>query len=228
MKTLLTTFVFALFYTVATAQCNTFFPLKENVKYQYDHYDKKDKLSMRTVQWLKNISGAGNSMKATLVQEMIDVKKNSTITSTEADWSCENGTLHFAINNVAFENVNANSAMSVDISGDKMDIPSAFEVGQQLRDLTYHIKMGMSGMTVMNRSYNVKDRKVEAEEKITTPAGTFDAFRVSFTTTSEGGIGSGTIKTLIWYSKDVGMVKTENYSEKGNLLSRQILSKIEK
>ena len=229
MKNLL---VFALLMIIgitASSQCNTFFPLREGVKYQYDMYDKKEKLTMRTNQWLKNVSGAGNSMKATMVQEMIDVKKDEPIASTETEWTCENGTLHFALNNLAIDGAVApGSGMTVDFSGDQMDIPSDMQVGQALKDLTYQIKMGMSGMTVMNRSYNVKDRKVEAEEKVTTPAGTFDCYKVSFTTDSKGGIGSGTIKTIVWYSKDTGMVKTENYSDKGKLMSRQVLSKIEK
>ena len=229
MKSILTSTLLIAVAMSAFAQCNTFFPLREGVKYQYDLFDKKDKLTMRTVQWLKNVSGAGNSMKATMVQEMIDVKKNKPISTSETEWTCENGTLHFALNNLAIEGAAApGSGMTVDFSGDQMDIPSDMQVGQALKDLTYQIKMGMSGMTIMNRSYNVKDRKVEAEEKVTTPAGTFDCYKVSFTTKSEGGMGAGTIKTIVWYSKDTGMVKTENYSEKGALMSKQVLSKIEK
>lgn len=229
MKNLL---IFAVLISVAIpalSQCNTFFPLREGVKYQYDFYDKKEKLTLRTNQWLKDVSGAGNSMKATMVQEMIDVKKDKPIGSSETDWTCENGTLHFAINNIAFEGATApTTGMTMDFTGDEMDVPSDMQVGQTLRDLAYQIKMGMSGMTVMNRSYNIKDRKVEAREEVTTPAGTFDCYKVSFTTNSDGGMGGGTIKTIVWYSKDTGMVKTENYSQKGSLLSRQVLSKIEK
>ncbi len=229
MKPVLSIILFFSALSLLKAQCNTFFPMREGVKYQYDHYDKKDKITLKTVQWFKDISGSGSSMKATLVQELIDAKKDKSIGSSEAEWSCENGTLHFAVNNMAFEGQGApNPSMTVDVSGDKMDIPSSFTVGESLKDLNYQIKMGVSGMTVMNRKYSVTDRKVVSEEKVETPAGTFDCYKVSFSTKSEGGIGSGTIKTLVWYSKDVGMVKMENYSDKGNLLSRQILSKVQK
>lgn len=213
----------------AQAQCNTFFPIKEDVKFQYDHFDKKDKLSLRTIQWLEDVSGAGNSMKATMVQEMVDVKKDKVIGKSESEWVCEDGTLLFAMNNMQMSGQQMpNANMSMEITGDKMDIPSAFQVGQALKDLTYQIKMSMSGVTMMNRSFDVKDRKVEAQESVTTPAGTFDCYKVSFNTTSEGGIGSGTVKSVIWYAKDVGMVKMENYNEKGQLMSRQVLTKIEK
>lgn len=230
MKSFLSIILFFASLSFVQAQCNAFFPIREGVKFSYDYYDKKDKLTLKTVQWMKDVSGSGNSMKATLVQEMIDAKKNKSIGTTESEWVCDDGTLHFAINNMAFEGQAAapNPSMTVDVTGDKMDIPSSFTVGESLKDLNYQVKMTVSGMTIMNRKFSVTDRKVLAQEKVETPAGAFDCYKVSFNTTSEGGIGAGTTKTTIWYAKDVGMVKTENYSEKGNLTVRQVLSKIEK
>ena len=35
------------------AQCNTFFPMRENAKVYYDHYDKKDKVTLQRVARVK-------------------------------------------------------------------------------------------------------------------------------------------------------------------------------
>lgn len=230
MKTSILTLIFLASTLALKAQCNSFFPMKENVKYQYDHFDKKEKLSLRTIQWFKDVKGSGNAMNATMVQEMIDVKKDELIGTSESDWKCDDGTLHFEINNMSFAGQpQANmggSGMTMDVTGDQMDIPNDFEVGETLKDLTYQIKMAVNGMTMMNKSFHVKNRKVEAKESVTTPAGNYDCFKVSFTTTSEGGIGSGTIKTLIWYAKGIGMVKSENYDKNNKLMSRQVLTKV--
>ncbi len=232
-KTILTLCLFCAAFIVA-AQCNSFFPLKENVKYEYDHFDKKDKLSLRTTQSFKDIAGSGTNMKAKMVQEVIDVKKDKIISTAETDWNCEDGTLHFTMNSMTMGMDNGQQAnmgaggMTVDVTGDKMDLPSALQVGQTLKDINYNIKMTMSGVTIMNRDLAVTDRKVEAQESITTPAGTFDCYKVNFTTTSTGGIGSGTIKTTIWYAKDVGLVKSENYKDDGKVLGKQILHKVSK
>jgi len=213
----------------AYAQCNTFFPIRENVKVFYDHFDRKDKLALRTTQKLVNVSGSGNSMKGTMVQELIDVKKNELITSAESEWHCDGGIVHFNINNVSMMDPNqTGQGMTMEVSGDKMDVPSAFQVGQTLKDLTYQMKMNMNGVPLMNRTFNVTDRKVEAEENVTTPAGSFNCFKVSFVTTSKGGIGGGTTRSIMWYAKDVGLVKAENTSENGKLIGRQVLTKIEK
>lgn len=230
MKTSILSLLFLVSTLALQAQCNSFFPMKENVKYQYDHFDKKEKLSLRTIQWFKDVQGSGNTMNATMVQEMIDVKKDDLIGSSESAWKCDDGTLHFEINNMSFAGQpQANmggSGMTMDVTGDQMDIPNNFKVGETLKDLTYQIKMAVNGMTMMNKSFDVKNRKVEAKESVTTPAGNYDCFKVSFTTTSEGGIGSGTIKTLIWYAKGVGMVKSENYDKNNKLMSRQVLTKV--
>src|SRR5690606_29692603 len=213
MKTSILTLLFLVSTLTLQAQCNSFFPMKENVKYQYDHFDKKEKLSLRTIQWFKDVQGSGNTMNATMVQEMIDVKKDDLIGSSESAWKCDDGTLHFEINNMSFAGQpQANmggSGMTMDVTGDQMDIPNNFKVGETLKDLTYQIKTAVDGMPMINKSVDVKNRKVEAKESVTTPAGNYDCFKVSFTTTSAGGIGSGTIKTLIWYAKGVGMVKSE-------------------
>lgn len=230
MKNLIIALLFGLSLTTARAQCNAFFPMKEKVKFQYDHFDKKEKLSLRTTQTLKDIKGSGNSMTAIMVQEMIDVKKDKIIATTESEWTCENGTLHFEINQMSMENApqsNPASGMTMDVTGDKMDIPSDFEVGQKMKDLTYNVKMTMSGMNLMNRTFKITDRKVDAKEQVTTPAGTFDCYKVSYKTTSAGGIGSGTVKSVTWFAKNVGMVKTESFTDRDKLMNRQVLSKIE-
>ena len=63
MKSFLYLLVILCYCVDANSQCNTFFPIKEKVKYHYDFYDKKDKLSLRTTQTLKNVSGAGNDLR---------------------------------------------------------------------------------------------------------------------------------------------------------------------
>lgn len=216
------------------SQCNAFYQLKENVRYEYDHFDRKEKLSFKMAQTLKNISGSGNNISATLSQELFDAKKGDRISSSDLVWKCQDGILHFDMKSMTLNMDNAqqmnmgDAGMSVDVTGDELDLPSDLKVGQTMKDISYHIKMTMSGITIMNRPFSIKERKVESQESITTPAGTFDCYKINYLTTSEGGVGSGTIETSVWYAKDVGLVKMESYKEDGKLTSRQILTKLVK
>lgn len=204
--------------------------MRENARFEYDHFDRKEKLTVHTINTFKNVSGTGNNIKATMVQEIIDPKKDKSMGTSETEWICENGVLHFTVNSMSVmdNGQQTNPGMTVDVTGDKMDVPSNLSVGMTLKDITYNIKMAMSGMNLMNRTFTVKDRKVESQEDVTTPAGTFKCYKITFTTTSEKGLGSGTFKTAMWYAKDAGMVKSENYKEDGKLSSRQVLTAITK
>lgn len=213
-------------YHLSPAQCNSFYPIKEGIRYEYDHLDKKDKVTLRTVNTFKNVSGSGSDMKATMVQEIIDAKKNESMGTSESEWICENGILHFTMNSMSMMEGGQAEGMKVEVTGDKMDIPSNLQVGQTLQDMKYNIKMSMSGMNIMNRDFSVRDRKVEKEESVTTPAGTFQCMKLTFTTSSEKGIGSGTIKSAMWIAKNIGMVKTENYKDDGKVNSKQVLTKV--
>jgi hypothetical protein len=234
MRILFTALVTLCFSSAMHGQCNAFFPLKENVRYEYDHFDRKEKLSFRMTHTFKNIAGSGDNMNATMVQDIFDAKKGEKLSTSELDWKCENGTLHFDMKsmNLMMDNGQqmnlGDGGMSVDVTGDKMDLPSDLDVGQTLKDVTYNFKMTMSGVTLMNRTFNVKERKVESEEDVTTPGGTFHCYKVTFKTSSEGGVGSGTTNSTIWYAKDAGLVKAENYKEDGKLINRQVLTKIVK
>jgi hypothetical protein len=216
-------------YALTCAQCNDFYPIKEGVRMEYDHLDKKEKVTVRTINTFKDVSGSGSNLKATMVQEVIDAKKNESVGTSETEWICENGVLSFNMNPMSMmDGMKQGEGMTVDVTGDKMDIPSDMKVGQTLKDLKYNIKMSMSTMVIMNRDFMVKDRKIESEESVTTSAGTFKCLKMTFTTSSEKGIGSGTIKSAMWFTPGVGMVKNESYNEDGKLNNRQVLTKITK
>lgn len=218
-------------YHIAGAQsCNPFFSIQEGIKSTYDFYNAKNKVVSRNVNEFKNVSGSGNQLKATLLSQVVDVKNGNVTGSSESEWACDNGVVRFSMNAMAIEGVDmTNPTIEVVVDGDDMDIPSSFEVGQSLKDVTYHVKMSVSGINMMDRNFEIRNRKVTGKENITTPAGTFDCYKVTYTTESTGKSGntSKPIETAIWYSANVGIVKTENYKD-GKVSSAQVLTKIEK
>ncbi len=232
MKLSLTLLLLICFAINAFSQCSTFFPLKENVRYEYELFDKKEKLSGRMAHTIKNVSGSDNDMKATLYQELFDIKKGDKISSSELEWECKDGVLHFDMKsmNLTMDNAQqmnmSEGGMNLEVTGDELDLPSNLDVGQSLKDVTYSIKMTMGTLTLMNRTFLVKDRKVESQESVSTPAGTFDCYKVTYLTTDDKGRNA--IRSAVWYAKDSGLIKSENYSDGGKLTNRQVLVKLSK
>ena len=75
----------------------------------------------------------------------------------------------------------------------------------------------------MTIDIRVKDRKVMAEESISSDAGTFDAFKVSSITEIKM-MGTREMKNVEWIAKNVGMVRSETYDKNGKLKYYSVLT----
>ncbi len=107
-------------------------------------------------------------------------------------------------------------------------MPSNMNIGQALPDAQMTMKASMNGMEVMSMKFDITERKVEAQESITTDAGTFDCFKLSQKTTSDMMFVSKTYKTVDWVAVNVGSVKSETYNEQGVLESYRVLKNIKR
>jgi hypothetical protein len=92
------------------------------------------------------------------------------------------------------------------------------------------MKMSFSanGMTLMNMSIGISNRKVEAIENVVTDAGTFSCYKISYDATTKMGGFTVASKGVEYYNNDIGMVKSEAYDKKGELQSTTILSTLKK
>lgn len=113
-----------------------------------------------------------------------------------------------------------------------MSFPKNMYPGQKLDDAVFTMKTNSGGMG-MDVTSSLTDRKVEAKEKITTPAGTFEAIKVtgSRKTTmkllgKERNMGKPG-REIVWITPGIGTVKQESYSENGKLESMSHLIEFE-
>lgn len=113
-----------------------------------------------------------------------------------------------------------------------MSFPKNMYPGQKLDDAVFTMKTNSGGMG-MDVTSSLTARKVEAKEKITTPAGTFEAIKVvgNRKTTmkllgKERNMGKP-VREIVWISPAIGTVKQETYSENGKLESMSHLIEFE-
>lgn len=220
----------ALLTSASGQACNPYFTVANNVKATYDLYNAKNKLTGRTRNEFKDVTTNGNNVSATVVTETIDIKKDAVIGRSESAWRCEDGVVKFRMNVMNLEGVDVgNPAVEVDVSGDDADLPFALEAGTSLKDVNFHVTMRMTGITLMDRDFIARDRKVVGTESVTTPAGTFQAVKLTYITESAGRSGKTTkpMPTTVWYAPEVGMVKVESYKD-DKVYSSQLLTKFEK
>lgn len=91
-------------------------------------------------------------------------------------------------------------------------------VDTKLPNKTLRVNMGPQTFT-----FNLWEGKVGGMESITTPAGTFDCFKVTYTMKINMGANSQKIYVTEWYAPGIGMVKSVNADKKGNLIAQEEL-----
>lgn len=213
------------FSVVSQAQdCTPYFPFEAGTQLEISNYDKKGKLTSIATHYIHKKNTLPNGIEMEVSADLKDRKKDNTLT-TEYKVLCENGIFKIDMSSrippttmAQMEGMNA----KIDVAVDFLEFPSAMKVGQTLPDGSITASMGPVNMTV-----KITDRKVLAEEQITTPAGSFDCVKVS---------SRYEIKTVVkiisesieWYAENVGVVKSETYNKGGKLIGYSELSKFSK
>ena len=213
-----------LIVSIFSQECSFYYPKTKGATLEYKSYDKKKSLTGITRHQVKDITQNGNAVSATIEVEAFD-KKEKLLGTNEFTVRCEGGIYYIDMKNyMNSEALAAYKDMDITIESDNLEIPSSLKVGDQLNDGSLVITVSSSGMKMMTMTTTISNRKIDAKEKITTEAGTFDCYKISYDITSKMMMTMN-LSALEWYAKDVGMVKSESYS-KGNLSGSTILTAI--
>jgi len=122
--------------------------------------------------------------------------------------------------------------MDVKLSGEAkyLTFPIGMQAGQSLDDGTVTIDISNGGAQV-TMQMDFVNRKVEQAETVTTNAGSFDCFKITYEATTKmkiAGIGIPFhMKIVEWFSPKLGRdVKSETYNKGGKLMGTMVLDSI--
>lgn len=219
MKKLILISVIVLSVMVLKAQ-ETFFPTKEGTVLIYKTFDKKDKLTNTLQYTIKQVNISGSDMDITYLCESID-PKGKPIFKEEITIHQKGDILYFDmsnfINKAAFQQ-NGEIPANIEVTGNNMEIPLNPQPGDVLPDA--HVAMALKmGIVNMKISADLTNRKVEAIEDITVKGGTFKCYKFSSDINSVAMGIKVKAKSVEWYAKGVGTVKSESYDKNGGLQS---------
>lgn len=223
---LLTSFATLLFVSPLQAQeCTYFYPMERGTVIELQHYNKKSKEAGTTRQEIIDKQTSGGVVSITIKSTFFD-EKDEEIMTADLTMECKNGIFTFSMDNYLNGAMLASMGdMELTIEGDNLEFPADMKAGDVLKD--GRISLTVEGMAMMNMVTTVHNRKVEAVEKITTKAGTFECFKVSYDVMTDAMIDIRT-KGVEWIAKDVGAVRTETYDKNGKLTGYSELVKLER
>lgn len=226
-KFIILAFLFFSIIPIATAQndCSMYYPLKEGATFQLTSYDKKNKPSaVLDYKVIKIANSAGG--KVGTIHGTVKDEKGKMLAELEYDVICKDSKLSVDYKSmISPQMLEQFKEMDYEITGTNLDWPNNLSVGMTLPDGNMTMKIGMSGIN-MTMTVDQKNRKVIGKEKMTTPAGTFDCYVITFDTDVKMGINQ-TTSSKQWVSEGVGMVKQED-SQKGKITNTTMLTAISK
>ena len=203
-----------------------FFPATEGMTMLYASQNAKGQTEMFVRQTVTEVEGSGDNMTVVYKSEVLEKNmkpvdiKPFKIQPIATTIHVTDGVAAMDMTFFAAPNVQS----FVTIEGDKLRIPSSLSPGDRLDDANYVMTVSM-GIQVKTE-VSVTDHACLAIEEITVPAGAFTCHKITHTGVATTMRKITTSKNLSWYAPGIGIVKSENYDEKGKLTNTMVLQEL--
>jgi len=199
---------------VRAQECSTFLFLQKDKTIEMTIYNKKGEPNGKQVYRVSDVSSSGGTMTGKLVSEMFD-KKGKSIGKANSSVQCNGGVFSIDMRMMLPQQQAEQAEQSeTQVTGQSnyIDYPNGMKVGDQLKDGSFTMDIKRGGMT-QTLNMQITERKVLAQESVTTPAGTWDCFKIS--AHSHLSIKAGPIGIPFnydyteWYAPGFGTVKSD-------------------
>ncbi len=202
--------------------CKTYYPFEEGSKFEITNYNKKGKKEGSINYEVTNVQN-----NVATVKTIIFDAKGKEITTTDYKITCVGNSISIDFKSLMNPDMfKQYKDMDVDFTGTNVELPNNLQLGQSLKDANMNMAINMGGMK-MNMSINMVNRTVDKKESITTPAGTFDCFALSYNSEMKMGMKMKfSIKE--WIAEGVGVVRNESYNKNGKLMGYSELTSLNK
>lgn len=210
---------------VFSQDCAEIIPLKPGTQMEIKNYNAKDQLQGTSQMKIISKTSTAAGYTVSVVVESSD-EKGKNVMKNSLSFRCEKGVFYWDLNDMmkgAIPSGKGMENMTFKISGTELKFPAKLAAGQKLDDSEISIAMESGGMTMMTINMHFVNRKVEALEKITTPAGTFNCYKITYDIENKG-MFSTTMHQVDWMAEGIGMVKTQSFDQKNKLQSYSLLT----
>lgn len=221
------TLLFISTFSFAQSDCQPYIPMSVGTTWEITDYNKKGKVTGRIAYELLSLEEEGTSSTFS-IQSIVYDKDDKEIMRNVHTAICKDGKFEVEMGYKMNQgNLQGMNGMDATIDASSLEIPDMnASVGTQLNDASLKMTLGGDGGMGLSIVVLVSNRKVEAREKITTPAGEFDCILLSQDVSTKMLMEiKGTSKE--WYAANIGLVRSESYSKRGKLLSYSELTKLD-
>lgn len=218
-------------FIYAQSDCLSFYPSTEGSVLINKSYNANDDL-LNVITYTVEDATQNVGGETIMIGCEITDAKGYTINKGKIEASCLDGSFFLKMKNEAvasdfFDILGCNTQLV----GNFLDYPNTF-ADNALFDNTFSTDPGeytVESKADKNEKMTVRvyDRQYQKNEKITTPAGVFDASKITFMFDSKKDKEVQTHKGVEWYAEGAGIVRSETYDKDGKLESYTVLTNLQ-
>ncbi len=213
---------------IKAQECIGFLPYEPDTEFEMTYYDKKGKVTSKNYTKVNDITEMDGIVQAELSSSVSD-KNEEELNTVDFEVICkENGYEIDILNMLNPALVKSTYGMELEIEGDALVFPKELSVGKTLEDASTEIKVSSNDIKLMTIRFDISNRNIEAKETISTSAGTYDCYKLSYEFNSKVAFVKKKYKIIQWIADGVGVVREEMYNKKGKLESYSELTVFKK
>lgn len=222
MKTFVTIMLLCITTSLmAQSNCSKYYASKPGRKLIHKVYDKRERHSMTTEYNVESATSSAIQMNYNLWD-----KDGEHITGGKLALGCNDRTTYLAPESIMTDLLSQYEDMEYTIiAGDRLAIPNHLEIGQTLPDASASISLNAQILAI-NFDIVLSNRKVVRKEEITTPAGTYNCYVITYDNELKGKLASKYYQCTDWIAEGIGMVKQETFKSNGRLMSKSLLNEV--
>ncbi|MBN8821801.1 MULTISPECIES: hypothetical protein [unclassified Spirosoma] len=205
-------------------------PFKSGMSFELSHFNAKEKLTGKVNYQVKDVRKEGGSTVVDITALFEDDKGKQRPPYT-IRYTCSGNELVADMSGMLQSMQSTMKDMEMRLKSNKLVYPAKLSVGQKLDDGKMEADMLNNGTTMMTMNMTMTNRQVDGKESITTPAGTFDTYKISSDVSFENramGIPIRSSMRVVSYRTDNNIfdIKSETYNKNGKLLGSSVLTKV--
>lgn len=209
---------------IYSQDCSNYYYFQNNKTIEMTITNNKGKESGKMIYKISDSKKNGSSVSATVNSEFIDNKGKTGMQATNKV-QCVNGVMQMDMKFLIPAGQQQTQAGSAAASDVYLEYPADMNVGDQLKDGHLAMDSESQGGVKSSIEIDITNRKVEGKESVTTPAGTWECYKITSSnkiTSRIAGIGIP-IKMDVteWFAPGFGIVKTESKTGKTEITSIQ-------
>ncbi|HTL82682.1 MAG TPA: hypothetical protein VL651_13305 [Bacteroidia bacterium] len=171
-----------------------------------------------------SVSTSGDSTIAVIATSYVDAKNKDQSHDGSIRMICLNNMLLMDLGGMMSSMMGSQGKdMKIVMKGGIVPYKTSYTAGEKLDDINMTMEMYNGTALFATSDIHITNRVVDAIEDHTTPAGTFNCYKISSTNSVVMHMGAMNMpqkasKSVEWYSPKAGMVRSEAYKD-GNLFS---------